>query len=202
MCFAIAADNLLLSTDLAAFCGLLLDLPEPLPAELFCHTKHFTTLPLTVKSCFANLASVADDDRAQGENKMERFFILTPTKTDRLAPNSQGDLFPVYLDASGSEMKWSGKGELPAIGERVYMAINSIGYGTVKGYCESHGFLGLLVLPENPPEWYRKQVKQHVDETIKARRIGPEKAKIERLREWPSWICEGIACVFGAEVRS
>lgn len=131
----------------------------------------------------------------------ERFFILTPQATDRKAANSLGELFPVYLDASGVEMKWSGKMELPAIGARVYMAINSIGWGTVEGYCESHRFLGLLVRPENAPAWYRKQVEQRVDETLKARRLGPEKAKLERVREWPKWICEGLACVFGAEIR-
>jgi hypothetical protein len=131
----------------------------------------------------------------------ERFFILTPTATDKLAPNSEGKLFPVYLDAAGLEMKWSGKMPLPSIGDRIYMAINSIGYGKVEGYCESHGWLGLMVWPENPPRWYFDQTRRHVDETIKARRLGPEKAKIERLREWPKWVCEGIACVFGAEIR-
>lgn len=131
----------------------------------------------------------------------EKFYILTPTPTGRFAPNSDGQMFPVYLDASGNEMKWSGAGLLPQIGERVYMKINSIGFGKVEGYCDSHGWLGLLVMPENPPDWYRKQIQQRVDETSKACRLGPVKAKIERVRVWPRWTCDGVACVFGAEIR-
>lgn len=130
----------------------------------------------------------------------ERFFILTPTPTDRLAADSEGRLFPVYLDASGLEMKWSGKSALPAIGERVYMKINSIGWGVVKGYAESHGYLGLLVNPENPPDWWKKQRRNNAKEHALAVKLGPEKAAIERVRVLPQWILDGICCVFGAEI--
>lgn len=130
----------------------------------------------------------------------ERFFIPTPTPTDRLAENSEGKLFPVYLDASSLDMKWSGKMSLPASGTRVYMHINSIGWGRVEGYAESHGWLGLLVKPEAPPEWWSKQRERNRKEHARALKIGAEKAAIERIRTLPNWILEGICCVFGAEI--
>lgn len=136
----------------------------------------------------------------------ERFFIAQPTHSGIcVVPPSteapQGQTFNAYK-ATGidHDMKWSGKMSLPSIGDRIYMRINSIGYGSVVGYCESHGFVGLLVKPENPPEWYVKQTKARVAETDKARKLGPDKSQIERIREWPQWIQDGIACVFGAEI--
>lgn len=129
----------------------------------------------------------------------ERFFILTPTPTDRTLTNDAGT-YPVYLDASGNELKWSGKMALPKVGERIYMRVNSIGYGEIVGYSASHGYLGLMVKPENPPDWWKKQHKATVKEHREAVKLGPEKAKLERVREWPKWILDGICCVFGAEI--
>jgi hypothetical protein len=61
-------------------------------------------------------------------------------------------------DPSGSKPPiWSGKFPPPAVGEKIRMTINSIGPGTVRGYFTESGFLGLLVQPESPPEWYVKQ---------------------------------------------
>ena len=135
---------------------------------------------------------------------VERFFILTPTPTDRTLPGFENKPLPVYQDASGLDMRWSSKMPLPKIGDRIYMRINSIGYGEVKGYfvaeTDNGAYLGLLVLPENPPDWYKRQVGDRVKEHAMAQRLGPEKAKLERVREQPKWIREGIAAVFGAEI--
>jgi len=105
---------------------------------------------------------------------MERFFILTPTPTDR--PD-------VYLDASGNQMKWSGKFPIPAIGTKVFITMNGIGWATVKGYFESYGYVGLMTLAARPPKWLRDQHKRDAQD------LGQ-----------PKWIREGIGCEFGAEL--
>lgn len=53
--------------------------------------------------------------------------------------------------------KWGGKQPPPAIGANVIVGVNSIGPGEVLGYFEEGGFLGVLVRPDHPPEWYVKQ---------------------------------------------
>ena len=53
--------------------------------------------------------------------------------------------------------KWGGKAPPPAIGAKVTVAINMIGTGVVLSYFEAEGFLGVLVKPDTPPEWYVKQ---------------------------------------------
>jgi len=54
-------------------------------------------------------------------------------------------------------MKWGGKQPPPAIGADVIVGVNQIGPGKVLAYFEECGFLGVIVQPSNPPEWYRKQ---------------------------------------------
>lgn len=103
----------------------------------------------------------------------ERFFILTPTATD------QPD---VYLDASGKPMKWSGKFPIPAIGTRVFVVMNRIGWAVVKGYFESDGYVGLMTLPTRPPKWLRDQRKR------------------ETSPNQPAWVRDGIGCEFGMEL--
>lgn len=130
----------------------------------------------------------------------EQFYISQPRQTGSTKQGPNGPLPVYHADGIPVDMMWSGKMSLPQLGDRVRLTINSIGWGKVEGYCVSHGYLGLLVRPENPPAWYVKQTRQRVDETAQARRLGKENAAIERVREWPAWVCEGIACVFGAEV--
>jgi hypothetical protein len=137
---------------------------------------------------------------------VEKFFIPTPTATNRLEPDPLGNgYYPIYQDPSGLDMRWSGKMPLPKIGDRVNITMNSIGYGEVKGYFVSvtdRGvYLGVMVLPENPPDWHKRQVARAIAEDARARRIGPEQAKLERIRECPQWLREGIATVFGSEIR-
>lgn len=136
---------------------------------------------------------------------MESFFIPQPLPTGATKHGANAEL-PTYKCAGfPNEMMWSGKMPLPAIGDRVYMHINNIGWGKVEGYADSGDdrnghFVGLLVKPENPPEWFWKQTKRVQSETARALRIGPEKAQIERLRISPQWILDGICCVFGIEI--
>lgn len=67
-------------------------------------------------------------------------------------PNSDG---PARQGPRGN--KWSGKNPVPAVGDTVRVRINQIGEGRVCGYFTQHGYLGLLVQPHNPPDWYIKQ---------------------------------------------
>lgn len=115
----------------------------------------------------------------------ERFFIPAPTPTDRTETTTMGGTFPVYLDADGKPMKWSGKFPLPAIGARVYILLNSIGWATVKGYFESSGYVGVMTLAEKPPKWLRDQRER----------------ELLSGRDMPQWRKDGIGCEFGAENR-
>ena len=43
---------------------------------------------------------------------------------------------------------------LPAVGSTVTAIINNIGPCEVLGYFTQQGYLGLVVLPKDPPDWY------------------------------------------------
>src|SRR5579863_10395026 len=132
----------------------------------------------------------------------ERFFIDKPVPLGTEAPNSQGKMFPVYLSGE-EELKWSGKGfPLAAVGARLNVVINKLGPGEVVGYCASHGWLGLMVKLESPPDWWKKQRGNMIEESARATALGPEKAAKEHIRVWPQWLLDGISVVFGAEVEA
>lgn len=118
----------------------------------------------------------------------ERFFILTPTPTDKTETIESGTTFPVYLDATGMPMKWSGDFPIPPVGSKVWVKMNSIGWAVVKGYFESHGYVGLMTLPTKPPTWLRKQMKNDLAEESRGEtKLAP-------------WMREGIGCEFGNEL--
>lgn len=117
----------------------------------------------------------------------ERFFIPTPTPTDR---TEVGLLctHAIYLDAEGLAMRWSGKGPIPWIGDQVKVTMNRIGKAEVKGYFVSWGggtdwYVGVMALPLKPPAYYKRQ-------TAEAKK-DPRK---------PRWMGEGIGCFFGNEI--
>lgn len=55
------------------------------------------------------------------------------------------------------EIKWTGSGSVPRIGDRVQTYLNNMGPGTVTGYFVEHGFLGVTISLERPPEWFTAQ---------------------------------------------
>jgi hypothetical protein len=73
------------------------------------------------------------------------------------------DTIPFYIVQTFGEAnlregtKWSGKNPPPAIGSKVAANFNNLGRGTVTGYFEEGGWLGVLVQLDNPPSWYVKQ---------------------------------------------
>jgi hypothetical protein len=68
--------------------------------------------------------------------------------------NEQGMIPPV-----AGKLVWSGDKMPPAIGDRVVATVNRIGAGVVESYFREHGYLGVAVRVENPPDWFVKQNK-------------------------------------------
>ena len=66
-----------------------------------------------------------------------------------------------YTGVVGPTLAWSGGGVPPQIGTKVYTPGNAIGVGTVLRYFSDSGFLGVEVLPEDPPIWYAEQNGLH-----------------------------------------
>lgn len=48
-------------------------------------------------------------------------------------------------------------GPMPQVGDRVNVNVNGLGPAKVTGYFIEHGFMGICVDVENPPEWALKQ---------------------------------------------
>jgi len=113
----------------------------------------------------------------------ERFFIPAPSPSSQTKMDDANNTFPVYLNDRGEPLMWSGDFPLPAVGSRVFITMNNIGWAVVKGYFESYGYLGLMTLPLSPPEWLIKQRGEALKE-----------------RNSPHWVREGIGCEFGSEL--
>lgn len=62
------------------------------------------------------------------------------------------------LHPSQSTAKWSGTMPIPQRGELVLGRMNSLGIAKVVGYFEDSGYLGVLVIPLNPPEHIVRRV--------------------------------------------
>lgn len=58
--------------------------------------------------------------------------------------------FPT-LTGLPADLKWSGRGEVPAIGARVYIHMNSFGPAEVKAYFHADGYLGVICQPDKMP---------------------------------------------------
>jgi hypothetical protein len=55
------------------------------------------------------------------------------------------------------KLAWVSTKAIPAVGTEVNVTINGIGRSIVKKYFVEYGFIGLLVQPLSPPDWYVKQ---------------------------------------------
>lgn len=66
---------------------------------------------------------------------------------------------PAYTtDLSRKDLvKWSGSEPIPAIGAEVHVRTKRIGTAKVTGYVVQDGYLGVLVLPLDPPPWWVEQ---------------------------------------------
>ena len=64
---------------------------------------------------------------------------------------------PVNTSTEFGKLTWVSNKPMPLIGTEVNVTINGIGRSVVKKYFVEHGFIGLLVQPLNPPDWYKTQ---------------------------------------------
>ena len=64
------------------------------------------------------------------------------------------------------QLQWVSNKPLPAVGTEVEVKINSIGRSKVLKYFVEHGFIGLVVQPINPPDWYKNQNKSTLDSAL------------------------------------
>ena len=55
------------------------------------------------------------------------------------------------------QLQWVANKPIPAVDSEVEVKINGIGRSKVVKYVVEHGFIGLVVQPQNPPTWYIKQ---------------------------------------------
>ena len=109
---------------------------------------------------------------------MENQYNLTALPSYAQATIEGGDYFyerdgkRLTNAEAAALIKWSGIDPAPAIGERVRVAMNSLGYGTVSGYYIEHGYLGVYVKLDNPPAWYVNQNGRSVPATVFGAELG------------------------------
>lgn len=71
-------------------------------------------------------------------------------------------IFPESLDVfysplADTEAMWSGKTELPKVGDKVHINMNGLGDGTVESYFIESEWLGVTVRLDKQPDWHKKQ---------------------------------------------
>ncbi len=64
---------------------------------------------------------------------------------------------PAQGDGMPTEITWSGSVPMPEINAEIRVRMNRIGKARVVRYFVEDGYVGLLVLPLDPPPWYVKQ---------------------------------------------
>jgi len=64
------------------------------------------------------------------------------------------------------ELQWVCNKPLPPVDSEVTVKVNGIGVSKVVRYFVEHGFIGLVVQPVDPPEWYRKQNASTTDSAL------------------------------------
>jgi len=109
-----------------------------------------------------------------------QFLIEMPTPA-----GVKDEGFALY-DFGDQCLKWSAPFPLPALGTRVYITMNNIGWASVEGFFAEDGFLGVMTRAENPPQWLRDQRKRDLENP--------------RHADNPEWWKKGIGCEFGAEI--
>jgi len=109
-----------------------------------------------------------------------QFLIEMPTPA---GVKNQG--FDLY-DFGDQRLKWSAPFPLPALGTRVYITMNNIGWATIEGFFAEDGYLGVMTRAEAPPQWLVEQRKRDLTNP--------------RHAHQPDWWKQGIGCEFGAEI--
>lgn len=79
------------------------------------------------------------------------------------------------------QIVWSGPEPVPQIGDTVRLRINSIGLGRVESYAVYEGYLGLMVSPFDPPQWWKNQSNEHKPPYSAALAFGAEIALVKEV---------------------
>jgi len=109
-----------------------------------------------------------------------QFLIEMPTPA-----GVKDEGFALY-DFGDQRLKWSAPFPLPALGTRVYITMNNIGWASIEGFFAEDGYVGVMTRAEDPPQWLREQRLRD--------RANPRHA------DKPDWWKQGIGCEFGAEI--
>jgi hypothetical protein len=67
----------------------------------------------------------------------------------------------IESNIAGTDDRWSGDIEVPEVGDRVVVAVNRIGPGTVVGYCVMDNWIGVIVDVDDPPPWLVESHKRY-----------------------------------------
>lgn len=103
---------------------------------------------MDVSSAWKKLKEMLDNT----EQNWENIFMI---KTELVETKSISRPKGTYTEFE--QLQWVANKPLPAVGSEVEVKINGIGRSTVLKYYVEHGFIGLVVQPQNPPTWYLKQ---------------------------------------------
>lgn len=90
----------------------------------------------------------------------DTFTLETANLLFEASPRASGGYIYITAYLKGFDEfpagKWSGN-FIPKIGETVLAVVNGIGKCKVLGYCLEGGWIEVIALPENPPEWFIRQ---------------------------------------------
>jgi len=91
---------------------------------------------------------------------------------------------PLFLDDSKNLVMWSGKGDIPEVGDKVDMRVPVRYTGIVKSHFMEYGYVGMRVLPD--PEYHEAISQQGYGKTPK---VGEE------------WTEEDLVYNYGCDLR-
>lgn len=80
---------------------------------------------------------------------------INPVDTGETARSGEST-FPILVSGE-LKGRWSNATQLPQIGDRVQVTFNKLGDGTIIAFFEEHGFIGVVVKPDQRPDWHVKQ---------------------------------------------
>lgn len=90
------------------------------------------------------------------------------------------DQLPVYTVREGNERPydkalWTGFGEPPKLGDKVFINVNQIGPGVVTGYMVDGGYLGVMVLAnaDSRPDWHKRQNPENLPAVVFGSELRP-----------------------------
>lgn len=117
---------------------------------------------------------------------VEHFFIDKPEHSESCPHPTICQNMRTVLTADGTRLFWSNPdptSKLPELGSEVTIKMNNFGKVVVIGYFSSNEFVGVMGIPLNPPEFFKKNIA------------------IDRKTPGTTpWRKAGVACFFGIDI--